>query len=523
MTAGPPGTAFGADGELPYLYVYTASPSGITATTHKALVNSAYDSLATVSARVFSGGGDAVDITNLAAPSWAGRVPYQGPVARRDAVSVLMLTITSAFPSSQRAHVRIFSNVQLTELGAAPLPDSVGPTGGSYSHLVYAGGDAAALIRRTFTEAKATVVILHNPALGPPIGGGGGASGTGGAGGGGGTGGAGGAPDLCPGCTFATVQAYGRDMVHDPTRNLIYVASHAAAPVHPSTIVVVNAATAAVASFVPVGNDPQSLALSDDGSALWVGLVGERRVRRMTPGTTPVPGPAYSLPMLLTTGEASVPQSIAVLPGTPSSIAVGVQGMGGNYNYYGRRGVFILDDGQLRANFIQPPEVGVSFLTNGPPGYLLGVGDTSNLIVLRLSAVGATLESHGGLFGVYSSNPTDLHYSAGAAYASAGEVIDLTNPEAPQPAGRFPIVGDCRLASRSATRVMMLCPNYGVGGMLVMLDTTTFTRVGSVLLPNEQYAESGMQFLYLGGDAVAFLGHYGPLRIMRAPLIGSPP
>jgi hypothetical protein len=35
--------------------------------------------------------------------------------------------------------------------------------------------------------------------------------------------------------------------------------------------------------------------------------------------------------------------------------------------------VFILDDGQPRANFIQPPEVAMNLLTNGPPGYVLGV------------------------------------------------------------------------------------------------------------------------------------------------------
>jgi hypothetical protein len=56
-----------------------------------------------------------------------------------------------------------------------------------------------------------------------------------------------------------------------------------------------------------------------------------------------------------------------------------------------------------------------------------------------------------------------------------------------------------------------------------MFDNTTFTAVGSVVLPNEQYAESGMKLLYLGGDAVAVLGQYGPLRIMRAPMIASPP
>jgi hypothetical protein len=526
VTAGPPGTAFGGDGDAPNLNIYAVSPSGITETTHRVLINSAFDGLAYVSGRVFTGGGDAVDVTNLAAPSYAGRLPYLGPIARRDAVSVMMLTTTSTmFPSVRRADVRIYSSVQLAEFAAAPLPDSVGPVGASYSHLVHAGGDAAAFIRHSFTSSpQAEVVILHDPAFGPPIGGAGGTGGTGGVGGGGGAGGVagtGGAPDRCPGCTFTTLEAYGRDMVHDPTRNLIYLASHADAPVHPSSIVVVDAATAAKVSSVPVGNDPQSLALSDDGSALWVGLVGERRVRRLAPGRMPVPGPAYSLPRLLTTGEASAPLSIAVLPGTPSSIAVGVQGTGGNY-YYGRRAVFILDDGQPRANFIQPPEVGASFLTNGSPGYLLGVGDTSNLIVFRLSTVGATLESHGGLFGVYN-NPLDFIYGAGVGYVSTGEVIDLSNPDAPVPAGRLPTGGDCSPAIRSATRVMMLCPNYGPGGILYMFDNTTFTAVGSVVLPNEQYAESGMKLLYLGGDAVAFLGQYGPLRIMRAPMIASPP
>ena len=32
---------------------------------------------------------------------------------------------------------------------------------------------------------------------------------------------------------------------------------------------------------------------------------------------------------------------------------------------------------------------------------------------------------------------TGLAYSAGFAYASKGEVVDLTNPDAPLPAGRF--------------------------------------------------------------------------------------
>ena len=206
---------------------------------------------------------------------------------------------------------------------------------------------------------------MHDPAFGTPIGG------TGGTGGAGGTGRhgrrRGGVSDPCPGCSFTNVAAYGQHLAHDASRGLIYVAADAQAPMHPSSIVTVDAATGAKTSVVPVGNDPQPLALSDDGSVLWVGLAGERRVRRMTPGTTPVPGAAYSLPMLLTTGDPSMPHSLAVLPGTPSSIAVGVHG-----SQYGGGGVFILDDGVPRANWVQPPEVLVFSLANGPAGYLIG-------------------------------------------------------------------------------------------------------------------------------------------------------
>src|SRR6185369_9460309 len=192
--------------------------------------------------------------------------------------------------------------------------------------------------------------------------------------------------------------------------NLIYVSAGFQAPLHPSTIVTVDVTTASVASFVPVGNDPQPLALSDDGSALWVGLAGERRVRRMTPGTTPAPGAAYTLPTLLTTGEPAVPTSMIVLPGTPGSLAVAVHGLS-----YGAQGVFILDDGQPRANYIQPPEIPSSFLINGPPGYLLGVGGSDNLIVYRLGTVGATMESYSGLV---TSAQSGLVYSGGFVYAS---------------------------------------------------------------------------------------------------------
>src|SRR5204862_4297267 len=108
--------------------------------------------------------------------------------------------------------------------------------------------------------------------------------------------------------------------------------------------------------------------------------------------------------------------------------------------------------------------------------------------VLRLSAAGATLESHFGLFGDYGYTvPAGLLYAGGAATVGTGEVVDLTDPNAPLPAGRFPVgAATCTLASRSATRVMMFCPSTGAGSVLHMLDSTSFTRTGSATLPVAQ-------------------------------------
>jgi hypothetical protein len=57
----------------------------------------------------------------------------------------------------------------------------------------------------------------------------------------------------------------------------------------------------------------------------------------------------------------------------------------------------------------------------------------------------------------------------------------------------------------------------------MMLDNTTFNRVGSLVTLPLPYEEVWVSFVYLGGDAVAMLGSSTGLQIMRAPLIGSQP
>jgi hypothetical protein len=59
--------------------------------------------------------------------------------------------------------------------------------------------------------------------------------------------------------------------------------------------------------------------------------------------------------------------------------------------------------------------------------------------------------------------------------------------------------------------------------MLRMLDTSTFTTIGTLTLPDSLQQATWADFVYLGGDAVALLPLDMPLQILRAPLIGAQP
>ena len=168
------------------------------------------------------------------------------------------------------AAVRVLAAGSFSELASVPLPAQRLPPEpepllreGGLRRRRY-GGVAEGLLEEQQLFAT-DLVVMHDPAFGTPAGGSGGSGGSAGSGG----------ADPCPGCSFVTVPAYGRHLAHDGRRNLIYMTADASAVMHPDSLVTVDAATGGVTSIVPVGSDPQPLALSDDGSVLWVGLAGE--------------------------------------------------------------------------------------------------------------------------------------------------------------------------------------------------------------------------------------------------------
>lgn len=314
-------------------------------------------------------------------------------------------------------------------------------------------------------------------------------------------------------------------MAFDGSRALIYASVSGSAPTYANTIVALDPATSAVVWSVPVGSDPNLMALSDDASTLWVGLDGAYSIVKVSLGTAPpTVGPAKLLPQPSTFSAAALVTALVPVPGAAASVVALVSGEGLSE-------VDILDDGVPRLNSIRS-NTAPNFLAEGPPGYVFGVGSvgTVNLDVIGILAGGPSIAAYSGLL---SSGGQPL-YQAGRLYFSGGEVIDVTNIGAPARIGAFAYSG--AMAVRSADRLMMLAPPpltpQGALATLRILETQTFTQTASAAIPGTG-SSTGItgslgHLTYAGGDAVAFIvtaDLQSPPRLViaHAAMVGSPP
>ena len=122
------------------------------------------------------------------------------------------------------------------------------------------------------------------------------------------------------GYTVNQVPVQAVDLVADNLRSLLYAAVPAAALANSSSVAIIDPGKATVASYVPTGFDPGKVAISDDGSYLYVGEHNGPHIARfvlpaMTLDTTIVlPNDVH--------GQVTWPIDIKVQPGSPKTIAV---------------------------------------------------------------------------------------------------------------------------------------------------------------------------------------------------------
>lgn len=114
------------------------------------------------------------------------------------------------------------------------------------------------------------------------------------------------------------------DAVYDPTRDLIYASLPSREP-RGNSVAIVNPQTGVVEAYVAVGSEPGELALSDDGSLLYVALTGASRAVVVDPGTRQVVS-TIDFPLessvLHQTAAPARPQKLAISPTSINDVLV---------------------------------------------------------------------------------------------------------------------------------------------------------------------------------------------------------
>jgi hypothetical protein len=110
-------------------------------------------------------------------------------------------------------------------------------------------------------------------------------------------------------------------VVSVPSRKLLYASIPASATANPNTVIPIDPETGAKQAPIPVGNDPRALAVSDDGSFLFVAVQGDQLIKRINLSTGQIdrtfPFPSNSLVL-----NRPFSATMLTVPGSQTSLLV---------------------------------------------------------------------------------------------------------------------------------------------------------------------------------------------------------
>jgi hypothetical protein len=207
------------------------------------------------------------------------------------------------------------------------------------------------------------------------------------------------------------------DIVYNPTDGLLYASVPGNSPdVTGNSVVGVDPTTGNVVRQIWVGSNPNKLALSTDGTQLFVGLDGAAAVAQVNMTTGKLvnqfslgggPG-VYNPPMTAL--------YLTAIPGSPNSVAVATQA--GTVN--SGTGITIYDSGVARAHSWTSGEGPMSFGSSASTLYVLAGSTVEKLTVDSTGITGATALS------TVSGAANWIQYDSGKLYLSSGQVLNAS-------------------------------------------------------------------------------------------------
>jgi uncharacterized repeat protein (TIGR01451 family) len=275
-------------------------------------------------------------------------------------------------------------------------------------------------------------------------------------------------------------------MAYNASNGLFYLSvPSSAGVVYGNSIVSVDPATGALGTPIPVGSEPNRLAISSDGKVLWVGLDGASAVRKVDL-TTGIAGLQFGLGA--NSGIYNSPPTayaLSALPGSPDSVIVSA-GVG----------VAIYDAGVRRGalptnNYLY--NTGYALQVDGTKSEIY-VASSNSYYVYTYNSTGLTLRTTAttGNYSSYSSD--DLQAVGGRIYTNFGQAFDV---ESGSLLGTFytsgttvasgPIVADPTLSKA----FVLFSQNGGSNAQITTFNTTDFTSAAASVIPVSLVGASG--------------------------------
>lgn len=230
------------------------------------------------------------------------------------------------------------------------------------------------------------------------------------------------------GLTANLVTQETNDIIWDPVHRLILASIPANASAHPNSIVSIDPVTLAVGAPIATAGEPGTLAISDDGQYLYVGLTHTSAVQRFV---LPAMTPDIMIPIApFGDGTAARANQIQIEPGNPHTIAVAESSSPSTLT--GETGLAIFDDSTERANTIstqfftsslQSPIISSIQWSNSTStlyGYdgQLSTGDASTIAV---DVNGVTVQANTAGVATFAGL---IHLAGGLMYTDIGTVYD---------------------------------------------------------------------------------------------------
>jgi hypothetical protein len=262
------------------------------------------------------------------------------------------------------------------------------------------------------------------------------------------------------------------DLVYNSADGLLYASVPvSAAGVPGNSVVGIDPFTGTVTRQIQVGSNPNRLALSTDGTQLFVGLDGAGAVAQVNLGQGKVVNQfslgggqgVYNPPFTA--------QYLAAVPGSPNSVAVAVSG-----GIFSGAGVTIYDSGVARTS--SSSGVGYGPLSFGSSSALYMAGSNVEALTVGASGISGATKLYSGL----SSTVSALQYDNGQLYLSTGAVVNASTGaltgtfySSPSVQAFGPVVSDSTVG-----RAFIASSSFSNNGTVYVFDENSFNQIGSI-------------------------------------------